>query len=125
MFNEYHKIETRDVNWESFIQITAKNFSIFQDDNEITDPELKKKLVVIKLKSLIYSKNVKEIQKQLQTNFSLLLEGHARSVRTVAVTSDNKYLISGSNDKTIRIWNLLKKTQESVLQGHTHWINSD
>ena len=66
MFNEYHKIETREVNWESFIQITAKNFSIFQDDNEITDPELKKKLVMIKLKSLIYSKNLKEIQKQLQ-----------------------------------------------------------
>ena len=109
MFNEYHKIETRKVNWESFIQITAKNFSIFQDDNEITDPELKKKLVMIKLKSLIYSKNLKEIQKQLQTNFSLLLEGHARSVRTVAVTRDNKYLIFGSNDKTIRIWNLLKK----------------
>ena len=52
MFNEYHKIETREVNWESFIQITAKNFSIFQDDNEITDPELKKKTCRDKTKNL-------------------------------------------------------------------------
>ena len=35
------------------------------------------------------------------------------------MTSDNKSIISGSRDKTIRIWNFLEKTQESVLEGHT------
>ena len=24
----------------------------------------------------------------------------------------------------MRIWNLQDKTQEAVLQGHTHWVNS-
>ena len=47
------------------------------------------------------------------------MEGHTSSVNTVAVTSDNKHIISGSSDKTIRIWNLLEKTQETILQGHT------
>ena len=34
----------------------------------------------------------------------------------VAVISDNKYIISGSKDKTISIWNLFEKTQETVLK---------
>ena len=32
-----------------------------------------------------------------------VLKGHTSSVSSVAVTSDNKYIISGSDDKTIRI----------------------
>ena len=35
------------------------------------------------------------------------------------MTGNNKYAISGSDDKTIRIWNLLEKSQETVFQGHT------
>ena len=34
------------------------------------------------------------------------------------MTSDNKYIISASSDKTIRIWNLLNERQEKVLRGH-------
>ena len=41
--------------------------------------------------------------KQLQSNFKIFLEGHTNYLRSVAVTSDNKYIISGSLDKTIRI----------------------
>ena len=37
-------------------------------------------------------------------------------VLVVAVISDNKYIISGSKDKTISIWNLFEKTQETVLK---------
>ena len=43
--------------------------------------------------------------------------GHKNSVRSIALTSDNKYIVSGSFDKTIRFWNLLEKSQECVLQG--------
>ena len=32
-----------------------------------------------------------------------VLQGHTSYVYTVAVTSDNKYIVSGSDDKTIRI----------------------
>ena len=56
-----------------------------------------------KLQSFKFSKNLAEIKKQLESNFNLLLEGHTSSVLTVAVTSDNKYIVSGSLDKTIRI----------------------
>ena len=42
----------------------------------------------------------------------------------VAISSDNKYIVSGGIDRTVRIWNPQKKAQEAVLQGHTHTINS-
>ena len=44
-----------------------------------------------------------------------VLQGHTDSVRSVAITSDNKYIVSGGNDKTVRIWNLQDKTQEAVF----------
>ena len=56
-----------------------------------------------KIESFKFSKNKDEIQKQLKSIFNLFLEGHTDYITTVAVTSDNKYVISGSRDKTIRI----------------------
>ena len=56
-----------------------------------------------KLQSFKFSKNLAEIKKQLESNFNLLLEGHTCYVNSVAVTSDNKYIVSGSSDNTIRI----------------------
>ena len=53
-----------------------------------------------------------------------VLQGHTDCVTSVAITSDNKYIVSGGRDKTVRIWNLQDKTQEAVLQGHTGSIIS-
>ena len=53
-----------------------------------------------------------------------MLRGHTNFNRCVAITSDNKYIVSGGDDKTVRLWNLQDKTQEVVLQGHTDPVNS-
>ena len=74
LFKDYQNIETRVFNLENFQQITTQNFSIFKDNNEIIDSEVKK------IESFKFSKNVEEIQKQLQTNFNLLLQGHTSFV---------------------------------------------
>ena len=47
-----------------------------------------------------------------------ILRGHSDGVCSMAITSDNIYLVSGSSDTTIRVWNLREKSQESVLTGH-------
>jgi WD40 repeat protein len=39
-------------------------------------------------------------------HFLQVLKGHTASITSLAVTPDGKTLISGSKDKTIRLWNL-------------------
>jgi WD40 repeat protein len=47
--------------------------------------------------------------------------GHDYGVKAVIMTSDNKYVISGSGDKTIRCW--CTETDENFIIGqHDDWI---
>ena len=50
--------------------------------------------------------------------------GHEEGVTTIAVTSDDKYIVSGSKDCTIRIWDLDTGEQIRVLQGHENSVNA-
>jgi len=47
------------------------------------------------------------------------LQGHSLLVRSVDISSDNSMIASGSDDGTVRIWNL-KGRKDSVFQGHKH-----
>ena len=51
-----------------------------------------------------------------------VFKGHTSTVTSVVATSDNKYIISGSSDKTIIIWNFLDKRQEAVLKEHSETV---
>ena len=54
----------------------------------------------------------------------LTLTGHEQTVRSLLVVSSTK-LISGSEDKTIRVWNIQNETTEtSVLKGHNSWVSN-
>ena len=48
----------------------------------------------------------------------MYFKGRTNFVNTIVITSDNKYIISGSYDNTIRIWNLLNTRQKAVFDGH-------
>ncbi|MDF5730332.1 MAG: WD40 repeat domain-containing protein [Rhizonema sp. PD38] len=52
------------------------------------------------------------------------LTGHSHWVNTVAITPDGKYAISGSSDKTLKVWNLETVQEISTLTGHSHWVNT-
>jgi WD40 repeat protein len=52
------------------------------------------------------------------------LEGHSYSVEAIAVTPDGKTVISGSDDKTIKIWDLRTGTEKFTLTGHSDWVNA-
>ena len=45
-----------------------------------------------------------------------VLVGHTSPIIRVVITSDNKYIVSGSDNYTVRIWNLKEKRQEAVLE---------
>ncbi|MBD2496232.1 serine/threonine-protein kinase [Nostoc sp. FACHB-280] len=48
--------------------------------------------------------------------------GHASDVNSVAFAPNGRILASGSDDKTIKLWNLATGTEISTLKGHLKWI---
>lgn len=52
------------------------------------------------------------------------LNSHSASITALAVTSDNKKIISGSNDKTLRVWELETREHLFILNGHQDRIVS-
>ncbi|KAM0393285.1 hypothetical protein ACHAPZ_010238 [Fusarium culmorum] len=54
----------------------------------------------------------------------LTLEGHSSYVNSVVFSHDSKKVASGSDDKTIRIWNAETGECERELKGHSSWVRS-
>ena len=47
-----------------------------------------------------------------------MLQGHTDMVFSISISRNDLYIVSASNDKTIRIWDRRNKIQESILVGH-------
>lgn len=50
------------------------------------------------------------------------LKGHSSDVNSVAFAADGVTLASGSDDKTIKLWNLKTKKEIRTLKGNKQWI---
>ncbi|GAA6621026.1 CHAT domain-containing protein [Scytonema sp. NUACC26] len=55
-------------------------------------------------------------------NYLSSLKGHSDWVRSIAFSLDGKTLISGSNDETVRLWDLETKQPVHILIGHENRI---
>lgn len=53
-----------------------------------------------------------------------LLEGHTAPVSSVDFSADGSLIVSGSWDKTVRVWDVESGTQQAVLEGHTGQVES-
>ncbi len=47
-----------------------------------------------------------------------------RRVRALAYSPDSRFLASGSEDKTIKIWSTKKYKKHATLKGHTGWVSA-
>ena len=57
--------------------------------------------------------------------YSFTTSAHSGFINSVAVTGDDKYIISGSDDKTIAVWDIANKTLLHRFQeAHSDSINS-
>lgn len=52
------------------------------------------------------------------------IEGHDKPVRSISISPDGKILASGSEDKTIKVWNLETGKKILTLKGHSDGFNS-
>ena len=66
-----------------------------------------------------YPFNVIPIWNLQELTQEAILEGHSKCIWTIAMSSDETYLVFGSEEKVLRIWNLIDRKQEGILEGHT------
>jgi WD40 repeat protein len=53
-----------------------------------------------------------------------ILYGHTSGVSSVALSSDGSRIVSGSDDRTVRIWDAASGTVQHTLEGHTYRVTS-
>ncbi|PPQ94743.1 hypothetical protein CVT25_007691, partial [Psilocybe cyanescens] len=55
-----------------------------------------------------------------------VLNGHTNSVLTVAFSGDAKQIVSGSIDKSVRVWDVSDPEGQNlkVMEGHSYWVCS-
>jgi sterol desaturase/sphingolipid hydroxylase (fatty acid hydroxylase superfamily) len=52
----------------------------------------------------------------------LVLHGHTRAVRSVAVSADGQWIVSGSFDKTVKVWDVRSGRETRTITGHTSHV---
>ncbi|HKZ56124.1 MAG TPA: hypothetical protein VJ024_00310 [Thermodesulfovibrionales bacterium] len=75
----------------------------------------KAKIVIIPVKSSAEEINIKEIR-----TFS----GHNSGVNSVSFSPDGKYALSGSSDKTLKLWVIETGREIRTFSGHNGGVNS-
>jgi WD40 repeat protein len=53
-----------------------------------------------------------------------VLSGHTNWVRSLAFSSDGASLVSGSDDTTLKLWDVQTGGVVRTFHGHTHWVYS-
>ena len=56
-----------------------------------------------KMRAVKFPKDLNELKNKLESDFQLFVEGHTKAVSCLAITHDDKFIVSGSFDNTLKI----------------------
>ena len=98
------------------------------NNKQITTINQNAKSALIKSKNLLdITKKIldkKELIKSFEFKPFLMEKGHSSGVDTVTISPNGKYIISGSRDSTIKIWDIKTEKCLKTLEGHKYSVNS-
>ena len=116
-------------------EITQPPTSTNQDVTQLTQPPTSIDETVVKIRN---NRKTKALIGGIGTSLLLLggggywywqkstnprtLVGHSGEVNTVAVSRDGKRIVSGSDDKTVKLWNLNEGKEIRSFKGHSDWV---
>ncbi len=97
---------------------TAAHSMVLSQDGKILITGSYRKIKVWETSSTLSQKNLPDTQPIYN------LMGHSHIVTTLAISADAKFLVSGSQDQTIRVWNLATGELVHTLKGHRDSVNA-
>ena len=53
-----------------------------------------------------------------------VFKGHSRGVNSVAYSSDGRFVVTGSDDKTAKVWDVASGACVATLEGHSDGVSS-
>ncbi|KAG9231601.1 putative WD-repeat protein [Amylocarpus encephaloides] len=74
-----------------------------------------------------YIPNWIQLKRKVQAHWNAALqtlEGHSSLVSSVAFSPDGKQVVSGSDDRTVQLWDTATGAALQTFEGHSNWVTS-
>jgi centriolar protein POC1 len=53
-----------------------------------------------------------------------VIKGHTAAVKSIAFFNDGKTILSASDDKSVKLWDIDTQKFKASYSGHNNWVNS-
>jgi len=95
-----------------------------QDGQIIASGGRDKTLKVWNLHPISKSNSISPTSRIIGEGLMYTFTGHSESINCIAMTPNGKMLVSGSEDNTLKLWNLQKRKYIATLEGHEAGVKS-